>query len=72
MYVNKSMSTIKIADKLNEKEILAPAIYLDITTFRNRKSSNPKGKYIWLPILCCIATDLIAFFSAATNLTDPA
>ena len=23
-----------------------------------------KGKYIWLPILCCIATDLIAFFSA--------
>lgn len=31
-----------------------------------------KGKYIWLPILCCIATDLIAFFSAATNLTDPA
>lgn len=36
-----------------------------------------KGKYIWLqyiwlPILCYIATDLIAFFSAATNLTDPA
>lgn len=48
MYVNKGMSTIKIADKLNEKEILAPAIYLDIPTFRNRKSSNPKGKYIWL------------------------
>ncbi len=48
MYVNRGMSTIKIADKLNEKEILAPAIYLDIPTFRNRKSSNPKGKYIWL------------------------
>lgn len=48
MYVNKGMSTIKIADKLNEKEILAPAIYLDIPTFKNRKSSNPKGKYIWL------------------------
>lgn len=48
MYVNKGMSTIKIADKLNEKEILPPAVYLDIPTFRNRKSSNPKGKYIWL------------------------
>ena len=48
MYVNKGMSTIKIADKLNENEILAPAIYLDIPTFRNRKSSNPKGEYIWL------------------------
>ena len=48
MYVNKGMSTIKIADKLNEREILAPAIYLDIPTFRNRKSSNPKGEYIWL------------------------
>ena len=48
MYVNKGISTIKIADKLNEKEILAPAIYLDIPTFRNRKSSNPKGEYIWL------------------------
>lgn len=48
MYVNKGMSTIKIADKLNEREILAPAVYLDIPTFRNRKSSNPKGEYIWL------------------------
>lgn len=37
MYVNKGMSTIKIADKLNEKEILPPAVYLDIPTFRNRK-----------------------------------
>ena len=48
MYVNKGMSTIKIADKLNEREILAPAVYLDIPTYRNRKSSNPKGEYIWL------------------------
>ena len=48
MYVNKGMSTIKIADKLNEKEILAPAVYLKIPTFMNKKSSNPKGKYIWL------------------------
>lgn len=48
MYVNKNMSTIKIADKLNEREILPPAIYLDIPTFRNKKSSNPKGKYVWL------------------------
>lgn len=48
MYVNKGMSTIKIADKLNEKEILAPAVYLKIPTYINKKSSNPKGKYIWL------------------------
>lgn len=48
MYVNKGMSTIKIADKLNEKEILAPAIYLKIPKFMNKKSSNPKGEYIWL------------------------
>lgn len=48
MYVNKGMSTIKIADKLNEKEILAPAVYLKIPTFMNKKSSNLKGKYIWL------------------------
>ena len=48
MYVNKGMSTIKIADKLNQREILAPAVYLDIPTFRNKKSKNPKGKYIWL------------------------
>ena len=48
MYVNKGMSTIKIADILNEKEIVAPAVYLDIPTFRNKKSKNPMGKYIWL------------------------
>lgn len=48
MYVNKGMSTIKIADKLNGKEIIAPAVYLKIPTFMNKKSSNPKGKYIWL------------------------
>lgn len=48
MYVNKGMSTIKIADKLNEKEILAPAVYLKIPTYMNKKSSNPKGEYIWL------------------------
>ena len=48
MYVNKGMSTIKIADKLNEKEILAPAIYLKIPTYINKKSANSKGEYIWL------------------------
>ena len=48
MYVNKGMSTIKIADRLNEKEILAPAIYLKIPTYINKKSANSKGEYIWL------------------------
>ena len=48
MYVNKGMSTIKIADRLNEEEILAPAIYLKIPTYINKKSANSKGEYIWL------------------------
>ena len=48
MYANEGLSTIKIADRLNEKEIVAPAVYLDIPTFRNKKSKNPMGKYIWL------------------------
>lgn len=46
MYVNKGMSTIKIADNLNERNIEAPAIYLKIPVCMNRKSKNPKG-YIW-------------------------
>lgn len=48
MYVNKGMSTIKIADELNKKEISPPAIYLKIPTYMKRNSSNPNGKYIWL------------------------
>ncbi len=48
MYVNKGMSTIKIADELNRKEILPPAIYLRIPTYMKRNSSNPSGKYVWL------------------------
>lgn len=48
MYVNKGMSTIKIADKLNEKEILAPAEYLKIPLYMQKKSSNPNIKYLWL------------------------
>ncbi len=46
MYVYKGMSTIKIAEKLNEKNIDAPAIYLKIPVCMNRKSKNPEG-YIW-------------------------
>ena len=48
MYVNKSMSTIKIADELNKRDILPPAIYLKIPTYMKKKSVNPNGKYVWL------------------------
>lgn len=48
MYVNKGMSTIKIADELNRKEIEPPAIYLKIPTYMKKQSVNPNGKYVWL------------------------
>ena len=48
MYVNKGMSTIKIADELNRREILPPAVYLKIPTYMKKKSVNPNGKYVWL------------------------
>lgn len=48
MYVNKGMSTTKIADELNKKEILAPAEYLKIPIYMQKKSSNPNVKYLWL------------------------
>ena len=48
MYVNKGMSTIKIADELNRREIEPPAIYLKIPTYMKRKSVNLNGKYMWL------------------------
>ena len=46
MYVNKGMSTIKIADNLNERGIEAPAVYLKIPVCMKRESKNPQG-YIW-------------------------
>lgn len=48
MYVNKGMSTIKIADELNRREIEPPAVYLKIPKYMKRKSANPSGKYVWL------------------------
>jgi hypothetical protein len=48
MYVNKGMSPAKIADNLNKREILPPAIYLKIPTFMKRKSRNSNGEYLWL------------------------
>ena len=48
MYVNKGMSTIKIADELNRREIEPPAIYLKIPTYMKKRSVNPNGKYVWL------------------------
>lgn len=46
MYVNKGMSLSKIADELNKREILAPAIYLKIPIYMKKESVN--GKYLWL------------------------
>ena len=48
MYVNKGMSTIKIADELNRREIEPPAVYLKIPTYIKKQSVNPNGKYVWL------------------------
>lgn len=48
MYINKGMSTTKIADELNKKEILAPAEYLKMPLYMKKKSSNPDIKYLWL------------------------
>lgn len=48
MYVNKGMSTIKIADELNRREIEPPAVYLKIPTYMKKQSVNPNEKYVWL------------------------
>lgn len=48
MYVNKGMSTTRIADELNRKEVLSPAEYLKIPLYMKKKSSNPNCKYLWL------------------------
>ena len=48
MYVKKGMSTIKIADELNRREELPPAVYLKIPTYMKKKSVNPNGQYLWL------------------------
>lgn len=48
MYVNKGMSTIKIANELNKKNIEPPAVYLKIPVYMKKQSANQDGKYIWL------------------------
>lgn len=48
MYVNKGMSTTKIADELNKKEIVPPGVYLKIPVYMNKQSRNRNGKYLWL------------------------
>ena len=45
MYVNKGLSTTKIADKLNENEILPPAIYLKIASVM--KGEKDVSEYKW-------------------------
>ena len=48
MYVTKGMSTTKIADELNRKEILAPAEYLKIPLYMKKQRENSNIKYLWL------------------------
>ncbi len=47
MYANKGMSTVKIADELNNRKIIPPAVYMNMPCTR-KKSSNPNGQYMWL------------------------
>lgn len=49
MYANKGMSTIKIADELNKRNITPPGIYMKMpNTRKNLNSKNPDGRYLWL------------------------
>ena len=49
MYANKGMSTIKIADELNNRNITPPGIYMKMpNTIKNLNSKNPDGRYLWL------------------------
>ena len=48
MYINKGMSTIRIADELNKRKIEPPAVYLKIPTYIKRQSANHSGEYMWL------------------------
>ena len=49
MYANKGMSTIKIADELNNRNITPPGIYMKMpSTRKNLNSKNPDGRYLWL------------------------
>ncbi len=48
MYANKGMSTVKIADELNRRNITPPGIYMKMPNTRNLNSKNPDGRYLWL------------------------
>lgn len=49
MYANKGMSTIKIADELNNRNVTPPGIYMKMPcTIKNLNSKNPDGRYLWL------------------------
>ena len=49
MYANKGMSTIKIADELNNRNVTPPGIYMKMpNTIKNLNSKNPDGRYVWL------------------------
>lgn len=48
MYANKGMSTIKIADELNSRNITPPGVYMKMANTRSLNSKNPDGRYVWL------------------------
>lgn len=48
MYANRGMSTIKIADELNRRNITPPGVYMKMPNTRNINSKNPDGRYVWL------------------------
>lgn len=67
--------TVKIAKRTTKKKkfitlftsiVKAAAIVTGVVLFA------VKGNYMSIPILGCLATDVISFFIAAMNLTDPA
>ena len=46
MYANKGMSTLKIADELNRRNINPPSVYLNMGCTK-KKSKHPSGEYLW-------------------------
>jgi len=48
MYAYKDMSTVKIAEELNKRNLTPPGIYMKLPIAMRKDSHAPGGKYIWL------------------------